>query len=79
MGLKLAHINVCSLLPKIDEIRFLILTLDLDILCISETWLHKQIMNHEIVIDGYDIIRKDRLDKRGGDVCMYVCMYYGKR
>ena len=71
-GLKLAHINVCSLLPKLDEIRFLILSLDLDVLCISETWLHEQIPNHEIIIDGYDVIRKDRLDKRGGGVCMYV-------
>ena len=48
------------------------ITLDLDVLCISETWLHKEIGDKEVSIDGYDIIRKDRTNKRGGGVCVYV-------
>ncbi len=36
-GLKIGHINVHSLHPKIDEISFLIKKTFLDILCISET------------------------------------------
>ena len=72
IGLRIAHINVCSLYPKIDEIRLIIFTLNLDALCISETWLNDQIGNHEISIEGYDLFRKDRINKRGGGVCIFV-------
>ena len=71
-GLKIAHINVCSLYPKIDEIRFCMKTLQIDVLCISETWLHAQLGDKEVSVEGYDIIRKDRTNKRGGGVCVYV-------
>ena len=33
------HIDAQSLIPKLDEIKLLIENEDLDILCISETWL----------------------------------------
>ena len=31
-----------------------------DILCITETWLHEDISNGNLALNGYNIIRKDR-------------------
>ena len=70
-GLKLGHVNACSLYPKIDEIQFILITLDLDILCISETWLHDQIKDQIISVEGYDVLRKDRLKKKRRR-CLYI-------
>ena len=35
-GIKIGHLNIRSLLGKIDEIRFLISKIKLDILCLTE-------------------------------------------
>ena len=71
-GLKVAHVNCRSLLPKKDEIYWLVHSTDIDILCITETWLDDAIINEDVYIDGYSIIRKDRNFKRGGGVLMYI-------
>ena len=44
------HINAQSLFPKLDEIKLLIENDDLDILCISETWLQPNILDDLISI-----------------------------
>ena len=36
-----------------------------------ETWLSANILNSEICIDGYNLIRKDR-DRHGGGVLLYI-------
>jgi hypothetical protein len=44
-GLKIAHLNVCSLRNKIDQIRLEVLSVNsLDILTLSETWLDSTIL-----------------------------------
>ena len=70
-GLKLAHINARSLYPKLDEIREIVIKSNIDILCISETWLDNTILNSEISIPGYSIARNDR-NREGGGVLMYL-------
>ena len=70
-GLKIAHINVRSLFPKIDEIRFLLNNTNLDILCISEAWLDNTITDAQVKVDGYAIERNDR-NRHGGGVAMYI-------
>lgn len=71
-GLKVGHLNVRSLQPKLDEIDFLIKKTKLDILCISETWLKKRVKDKDISIKGYTLRRKDRPRIRGGGVCIYI-------
>ena len=44
------HINAQSLIPKLDEIILLRENEDLDILCISETWLQPNILDDLIGI-----------------------------
>lgn len=70
-GLRFIHVNVRSLLNKMDAIRLWTKTTDTDILVLSETWLKPSITNNMIHIDGYNIFRTDRANK-GGGVAIYA-------
>ena len=59
-GLHFLHINVNSVLPKIDELKLIANKSNATILGISETKLDKTIMDSELNIEGYDLIRSDR-------------------
>ena len=69
-NLKIAHINSRSLLSCFDEVKLLINEKDIDILCVSETWLEPNIPDRLVNIDGYNIFRND--GGRGGGTCLYV-------
>ena len=71
-GLKIAHLNVCSLLPKIDHLKVLLSKLLLPhILAICETWLNSSVADCEVSIKDYQFFRKDR-NGNGGGVGVYV-------
>ena len=42
------------------------------ILCVSETWLNDTITDNDVLIDGFTIVRKDRCNKTGGGVAIYI-------
>ena len=65
---------MCSLVPKVDEIRLLLLrNKDIDFFSISETNLSSHISDDEIGIQGYTIYRLDRqAQSKGGGVGVYV-------
>jgi hypothetical protein len=82
-GLSLIHMNIQSLYMssirsnprvKLDEvISTYAVDKEVDIICMSETWLHDSIDNSLILIPGYkEPYRKDRNDRQGGGVCAYV-------
>ena len=60
--------NVMSLAPKIDEIREVVHNANLDLVCITESWLKDHIDNNSVAISGYNVIRRDRI----GGICLYV-------
>ena len=64
------HINAQSLLGNFEEIEHLVNSRNMDILCISETWLLPGIQSRLINIPGYSVHRYDM--GRGGGVCIYV-------
>ena len=68
--IRIEHINAQSLLGHFDEIELLIKERNIDILCISETWLHQEISSSFISIPNFHIYRCDA--GRGGGVCIYV-------
>ena len=70
-GLKCIHLNVRSLVPKMDMVRIWVKSTDADIVVISETWLTKSITNEDISILGYNVYRSDR-PKKGGGVAIFV-------
>ena len=70
-GLHLLHINVNSLLSKIDELRDIVSKTKPAILGITESKLDITVNNQEINISGYNILRSDR-NRNGGGVACYV-------
>ena len=77
-GLGIIHLNVRSLLPKIDFVRVWAQTTNADIIVISESWLNKSINDNDISINGYNISRADRI-KRGGGIIVYSkCRFHTK-
>lgn len=71
-GLIVLHINVRSLLPKIDSIRNDFKGSNIDVLCITESWLHWEIPDNLVSIAGYQLYRNDRTYSRGGGTCIFV-------
>lgn len=57
-------------MSNFDEIKLMIISRDVDVMCISETWLLPNISSNLIYIPNYNVLRKDR--GRGGGVCIYV-------
>ena len=59
---------------KIDAVRGIACTEDLDIIGITETWLDTKDKHFlpEVEIDGYTLYHKDREGRKGGGVALYV-------
>jgi len=73
-GLKIAHLNVRSLIPKLDSLKLLLENKPSDVFTVSETWLELSILDNEIRLPaaGYSCVRSDRLGKVGGGCMAYV-------
>ena len=67
-GLHFVHININSLPPKIDELRYLTKLPNASIVGIGETKLDDSISSSEIEIEGYDLLRLDRSCRGGGEI-----------
>lgn len=64
--------NVMSLAPKIDELRHVVQNANLDCICITESWLRSSIHDNVVTLEGFNIIRRDRVESEHGGVCMYI-------
>ena len=64
--------NVHSLLPSIDDVHVALGTLNLDVLCISETWLSPEIADSFLIFPGYKVARYDRPGAVDGGVEAYA-------
>ena len=76
-GLKLVHLNIRSLVKKVDKLRLILKENLVDVFTISETWLQPHLNSGLVEIDGYRIFRMDRKagggnKKRGGGLLTYV-------
>ena len=70
-GIHLIHLNVNSLLPKIDEIRHIARLSNATVIGLTESKLDDSILDSEIIIEVYNILRSDR-NRAGGGVACYV-------
>ena len=70
-----AHLNVRSVASdgRLSEIGSLLSFHNIDILCLSETWLKPHHMSSALLISGYQpLLRRDRPVERGGGVAIYL-------
>ena len=70
-GLHFLHLNVNSLLSKIDELRDVVGHIKPSILGITESKIDSFASDQEVNISGYSILRSDR-NRYGGGVACYV-------
>ena len=70
-GLHFLHINVNSLISKIDELRDIVSKTKPAILGITESKLDSSVNDQEVCISGYNILRSDR-NRNGGGVACYI-------
>ena len=82
-GLHIASLNIQHVFPKLDEIRDILNddNISLDIFGLNETFLTENVSSKDLLINGYNVERKDRLSKGGGGLLMYInsCISYTRR
>ena len=70
-GLHFLHLNINSLLSKIDELREIAKVSRAAVIGISESKLDDTVLDGEVSIDGFDLVRSDR-NRHGGGVACYI-------
>ena len=75
-GFKLTHLNVRSLLNKVDQLRVNFAEAKIEIITISETWLRESHPTQSIDLKGYVCFRQDRhgpnTKNKGGGLVAYL-------
>ena len=67
-GLHICHFNAQSLVNKMDEFRWIFERSKLDIICISETWLNSKYSTAYFALNGFNLYRDDRQNRRHEEV-----------
>lgn len=74
--LNICSINIQSLcarqFTKFHEFQTCFLDSKLDIICLTESWLTEEIPDDLISLQGYKLVRNDRIYGRGGGICVYI-------
>ncbi|XP_011877542.1 PREDICTED: uncharacterized protein LOC105567343 [Vollenhovia emeryi] len=70
--LRLCHVNCQSLVAHLDEIRYFFADSGYHCICISESWLKPCVTDNMVSLQGYQLVRHDRIGRVGGGVAIYV-------
>ena len=65
-GLHFIHLNINSVLSKIDQLRIIALKTNAAVIGLSESKLDETVSDEEILINGYKLLRSDRNRHGGG-------------
>ena len=72
----MSSVNARSLAPRLNEVCHLLENQQIDILCVSETWLSQDFLDAVLLFLGYRIHRCDRPGaRRGGGVAILVSLH----
>lgn len=64
--LRLLNVNAQSIVNKVEKLESVLLSYDPHVTVLTETWLHDDIGNDEIVPPNYKLFRRDRSSRGGG-------------
>ena len=73
-GLHFIHLNLNSLLSKIEELRYIAKSTNTAVIGICKSKLDASVLDQEIRIDNYKILCSER-NRQGGGVVFYVRNY----
>lgn len=71
IGIKFAHVNLCGILNKLDQVKILIKDCIFDVFAVTESKLDHHISDSEIQITGYTVIRRD-CNRHGGGLLLFI-------
>ena len=82
-GITFCHLNVRSIMSKIDQFRMHFAKSAIDIITVSESWLTPDIDSSIVGMEGYQLLRADRMYrhdagarlKKGGGLLIYIKNY----
>ena len=79
-GLHFIHLNINSVLSKIDQLRIIALKTNAAVIGLTESKLDEAVADKEILVNGYKLLRSDR-NRQGGGVACYVRtdLFFNKR
>ena len=69
------HLNINSILHKIDEIHYITKLANATVIGLSETKLDNTFLSSELEIEGYDLVRSGR-SPGGGVVCFLKALFH---
>lgn len=65
--------SICARkLTKLDELRQISQLSNVDVICVTESWLNDRIDNPLLTIEGYNIVRHDRKGRLGGGILIFI-------
>ena len=70
------HINPTSLCKHIDFCRFKFANLQYDLIAVTETWFKPLFTDNMAKINGYNLVRNDRIGRRAGEVALFIKHHY---
>lgn len=70
--LNFSHVNCGSIFKNIDKFRRIYENSGAHVIVATETWLKSYRSNASISLNGYDVLRNDRIGKRSGGVALYI-------
>jgi exonuclease III len=65
-------VNARSLPNKINELEILVEMQEIDIVCVTETWLKDKMPDEAIDCLGMNLCRHDRMNRVGGGVAVFI-------
>ena len=68
-GIHLTHLNLDTLLPKIDDIRYIVKRTNGTVIGISKPKLYETVLQSEIQISSYELLKCDRNRNGRGIAC----------
>ena len=60
-GMTIAHLNICGLEGKLEDLKLVMDGIPIDVLTLSETHLPDSVADQKLQIPGYTLYRKDRI------------------
>ena len=71
-GLNVVCLNIRHIMPKLDEIKYVLSHSKIHILGLCETFLINEIQDSDIQIPNFNCIRRDRDNRKGGGIVVYI-------
>ena len=73
-GFSLIHFNCRSIKSCFEDLKDYLVSLQrhFEVICISESWLKNDDNINDYMLDNYDMVYRNRTNKRGGGVIIYV-------